>query len=368
MSPRTSRKRFATQAPPRSSWRTFTFCVLTAWAVVGAAAFARAAEFGFSTVLSDAPDVQADVQAREAELTGHLDRVRGGLPEAEVRVALANWYVAEPAARPATRLLLGLETTDDRRAIVAAAEKASEHIERARQLLEEVEPQADEDKRLKRRLLQMSDTVAAFVELFGAVRLGPDTDEATAETWRKAGRGLAVARESLEPQVAAAAQLWQAYALDRAGRRERALEVLAPALAKPEELPYDLLSRLLRMRLVADSGEYAAAVGLLARMEWALNDWMDNRDQRRNNARRLVGLLRHKIVTTWLRHLRDAEQVEAAAHLEPMLAEIERGFAEIKQPDLYYMPTAVPLIVTMPAGSGPNPAPANSEPETAPAQ
>lgn len=317
------------------------------------------ARFDFKTVLADSAEWHAELSQTREKLAAQLERTDEGLDRAQAHLAMANWFIAVPTARPATRWVLGLATKADPVAIAASTAAATKHLEQAQAILDKAS-KADkaEAKERRRDLSQSAEIVSAFVDLFKAVEVKPG--DAAQEAWRKAARGLAVARESQDSEVAAAAQLWQAFALVQAGKRDRALEVLPDALAKPEHLPYDLMSRLLRMRLAADAGEYAAAVSLLSRMEANLKNWMGNQNQERNNARRLVELLQHRVLEAWMERLRTTTHPEAAADLAAIAARIERSFTEVKAPNIYYMATTVPLQVRMPA------APKAKEPATAP--
>ncbi|MBI4581388.1 MAG: hypothetical protein HY718_16925 [Planctomycetes bacterium] len=301
-------------------------------------------------VLADPGDLQKQNDADRRSLEARLDEARDGLAKARAHLALANWWVAVPTARPATRWLLKLETATDRRSIAKAARAAEEQVDHARAILERAPstgPEQADTKQQRRDLLQSADTIAAFAAVLHEADLEP-SDAAAKEKWRKAGRGLAVARESSDADTAAAALLWQAFALNEGGNPERALEALPAVLAKPEHMPYDLMSRLLRCRLIAEAGESAAATTLLSRVDATLRTWMDNQNQERNNARRLVGLVQRRIVEQWIDRLRASTQPAAASLLEPLLKHVDRNFADVKTPNVYYMATAMPLKVKTP--------------------
>jgi hypothetical protein len=298
----------------------------------------------FDTVLQDPPEVIEAIEKERELFDQKAGEIREPLQRARAELAQANWWIAVPTARPATRLLLGVESPADRNRIAQCAAEARKHLEQGRERLGQVAGADKPDtEKQKTELDQSADTVAGFIDLLATVGLPADS-ETTREAWRKAGRRLALAREADDPDLAAAALLWQAYALDRSGRRERALEALPDTLEEPEHLPYDFLSRLLRCRLMAASGQSAAAVSLLARMEPQLKNWIDNQNQDRNNARRLIGLLQYRITREWMDQL-SATTRPAADKLEPVLQNIEKSYAEVKSPRLYYLKTAVPLKI-----------------------
>lgn len=274
------------------------------------------------------------------ELTDALDAAAEPLERAHAHLALANWWVSTAPARPATRWLVSMEDASDRQALVDAATQARQHLEQVRALLkEDAEARPDEAKDRRRRLKSAADTIQPFAEIFHNADRTGDT-EADREAWHKASRGLAVARESEDKQVAAAALLWQAFAFNKSGRRDRALEALPEALAKPEHLPYSFMSRVLRCRLMAEAGQTSAAVFLLSRMDAELKKWMTG--QNRNRARRLVGLVQYEIVTNWMSELKSATQPFAPDQFDSLLGDIEASFTQVKNPQVYYMPTAVP--------------------------
>ncbi len=295
----------------------------------------------FKTVLKDPARVHKQIESdrkKQESAAARADDPRG-------QVALANWWLAVPTARPATRWLLGFDTPGDRKVLAEAGEKASAILAKAGEAVEagkEAASKSDEAKSERADLLQSIDNLTAFAGVFKLAEQDPATESGHA-AWRKAALKLAIARESSDAKLAAAAQLWQAFALDKAGRRGRALEVLPDALAAPKNLPYDFMSRLLRCRLVAEAGSQPAAVAMLGQMEPPLKDWAGNPDH--NKARRLVDLLQYRIVQQWQKRLKTATQPEAAAALEPLLKRTEKSFAEVKTPNLYYMSTAVPLLV-----------------------
>lgn len=285
-----------------------------------------------------------------------IEKAETPLEQAQARLGCANWLVAVPPAQPATRWLLGVQDADDLRAIAKAGREAAEQVSRAQKLLEEApEPKEEQDRKRHQALSEAAASVEAFAAIFAQAESGAQT-EAEQEAWRKAARQLAIARESKQAPVAAAALLWQAFSFERAGRRDRALEALPDALAPAEHWPYSFMSRLLRCRMIAEDGRQAAATALLSQMQEQLKDWTTNQNQERNNARRLIGIVQYRIVTDWMKKLQTSTQPasdDSAKVLEPLLESIRRSFSEVKEPGVYYMDTAVPLGITPEAESKP---------------
>ena len=322
------------------------------------------APFDWNTVLADPEDTASRLAAERQKIETQTAALDAPLSKAQGQLALANWWLGVATARPATRWLLGADTDADRKSIARAAEKASSSIEIARTLLSSQAAQSKDagQKETRNRLEQSADNLAVFAVLFEVADQDPKA-ETTREAWRKAARKLAVAREAEDSQLAAAAQLWQAFALTRAGNRERALEILPDALAKPDRLPYDLMSRLLRCRMLADAGQFAVATSLLSRMETMLKAWLTKQPQDRNTVRRLLSFVQYRVVTQWAGQLRTSSRPTAAAPLAPVLKSIDDDFNEVKAPAIYYLPTAVPTLVTVPSSAAkPTTTPATSKP------
>lgn len=333
--------------------------MMTTWFILlGALGATDSAPSSFdpAQALRTPDDSELDTEADRQEIESAVEDAEDPLETAQAHLALANWWLSVEAARPATRWILDMEDEADRRSIADAGRNGNEQLAKARDAMKQAaKARTADEKQRSRELRQAADTLDAFAEIFRHAEL-PAESEADRETWRKAGRGLAVARESRNTEVASAALLWQAFALEQAGRRDRALESLPDTLAKPDHLPYGLMSRLLRCRLMAEAGQTAAATTLLARLDPQIKDWMTNQRQERNKARRLIGLVQYQVVTRWMSQLKSATQPAAAEPLQSILDAVERSFSEVKNPEVYYMDTAIPLGIAPAKPETPSPA------------
>lgn len=143
-----------------------------------------------------------------------------------------------------------------------------------------------------------------------AFLLGGDDPESLRASRRAASR-LSVLLEDDNPQIAAAAGLWQACLRSRDSDPSRALELLDAALADlpRESLPFSFFARLLRCRLIAARGGHAAALALLTQIEDRCEDWLPDESQR-NDAMRALALTEFQILRDWHGALTEPNQSE----------------------------------------------------------
>jgi hypothetical protein len=290
-------------------------------------------------------------------MRGVLDAARTPLEQASVELAMANWLLAVPTASPATRWLLGLPEGDDLERIHESARDAQVHLARARKLLGPEEPEAKERWRELRSAASLLD---AFATLMFACADKPSSDTYR-DACESAASGLGTARESERQIVAASAMMWQAHAFSLADRTERALSTLPDALAKPELLPYDFMARLLRCRILAESGESPAAIALTMRIREVSEDWFPQQDNQAIQARvRLVGVLQARLTREWMSTLHTSP--EAVTSLTGTLDSLqEMLFPSGRRNPIYHLETAVPILIEAP----PLPAAEPSAPDNA---
>jgi len=295
----------------------------------------------------------ADADPQSEEILAGQDRCRRAVEEAttperrlQAHAAAANWWLAVPVARPATRWLLGLSGPADLESIHRAAAEARVHLEQCSSLLGQVGASTGKPPGEVARHL---DTLRAFADLLAVATTSTATAEGT-DAWNKAVRGLAVARESRDEETAAAALLWQAFGLAQSDRPARALAVLPQALEPPGALPFDYLARLLRCRILSDQGHHAAGMALLTQIRGAAGNWFKGSARRHlNSARRLAGWVALVIGRRW--HAQLASDAGAAGRMEALLAETAaelagnggQGTAEV-----YSLPAAIPILVFFP--------------------
>lgn len=330
---------------------------LPAWAAEVASA--PAGEVDLAACLSDPPGAAADMAAQLDELKRAVEAAVTPADQAAAHLATANWLIAVPTARPVVRWLMGQEKSDDLRMIAARGDQAREHIEKARQALELAGSDKGSAGRKVAELKLAADSLEPFARLFAAAGLEADRRKAAfAET----ALGLAIARESDDPDISACALLWQSFAWELAGRRERAMASLPTALVKPTQPTFDFLSRLLRCRLTAEEGHLTAAFALTGRLRSSCDVWFSKEPPDQLAARgRLAAILQYRIGQTWHRQLAESGSSTAAADVASMLADLRGVLYQNDQAGpVFFLDRAMPILVRPPsAASGPAVTPAS---------
>lgn len=303
----------------------------------------------------------ADEQKRiHDQLESRLTAVTEPMDKVLAHLALGNWLLAVPTARPATRWLLGVGEPADAEAIARSAGEALEHITAAEELLKANPPgQVSGAERTRIRRLT---TDAGLLKGFAEVMRGL-SGELSDQQWSELARGLSAARESETSRIAAAAVVWQAIAWNEAGRRERALAVLPDALTRPTE-PFEFVARLLRCRLLSDAGMHAGAMVLATRIGTSCDEWFGNDNRSQIAARkRLAGVVQWSIGRAWEASLKTATRPSGDEAMKELLATIRKDhFADTaRKPQVYMLEYAVPIVVQMPASTDAQEKPARDE-------
>ena len=296
-------------------------------------------------LLADPPEVTATIESRRAAMQRLLSDAETDEARAQAHLALANWWLAVPTARPGTRWILGLDSPEDRALLARAGGSAAGHLIRVAHPDRYAASRPDDpplDKGLKDRIA----TLGAFAKVFAACEL-PD-DEAGREKWKAAALGLSEVRESSDADVSAAALVWQSLAWERAGRRQRALDALPEAQADPTRLPYDLAARWLRCQMMAEAGQPAAAAALAARIAHLSRTWLRKKPLGpRKAAQRTSALLTWCILRNWAAQPATATQPAAAEALQGAMDRLAPRFTK---GELYVLDRAIPIREEAPAG------------------
>ena len=289
-----------------------------------------------------------DQKQRESASADHIARIEAlaaaepSLDVAHSLLAEANWWLAEAIAPPAARLLLAFSTEDDRVAIHDAASHAIKAVGQYRVVIKLLDD-ADPDRR--RELKSHAETLEAFANLFAA--LSGDKNNGGDETHcRRAALDLSLAREHEDARIAAAAQLWQAFAWEAAGRRDRALDTLPTALGELKELPFDVYAELLRARLLASDGMSAAAATLLTRMR-TLGAKRLSQAAAIASARQLIVVLECDILLKWKQRVAP-EQPKLAEEIDRRLRDLQNAHFADAEEGIYQLNTAIPVLCRAP--------------------
>lgn len=115
-----------------------------------------------------------------------------------------------------------------------------------------------------------------------------------------------------DKRIAEAAKLWQGVAYRRAGRPDRALQVLRPVLNKPTSAVIGYWARLERARALGDEGQFAAGVALCLRLESLNSVWFKEGSEVHAAARRTARQVRAALLNQWAKRLEATGRAKAA--------------------------------------------------------
>ncbi|MFH0983013.1 MAG: hypothetical protein V2A79_15950 [Planctomycetota bacterium] len=271
----------------------------------------------------------------------------------ESELAAANLILARETEPFASRRLLGLSQPEDEASMRSALASARRRLGSAADRLENW---VDEDVPGRDRHRDRLETLQSFATALEAV-WRPGDDEAAAQTRRDGVVSLAVLLEHERKDVASAAAVWQAVLYRQLGRPDRALELLPLATdrAEREARTYQLLSRLLRCRLIADRGGYAAACALLLQIEERIVEWFGT-DEARAAAAHAAMLTRVQVLALWRDTLDPATEADEIQWCNRAIERIHGDAAvEGGSSPVLRLEETIPLIVPLPEGPGPTP-------------
>lgn len=171
---------------------------------------------------------------------------------------------------PLSRILQGIAAPEDGRTLIANANEARRLLA-ARPATQPASAPDDAAEQAEPELAEDEEYLAALADVLVAVGESPTIDGSTDEGVR--GRLTAAATiiapylDDPRPAAAGLARLLQATCYRRAGRPDRALEVLGTGGGPDAVLPYEVFARLEYCRALADRRHYVAALALAARLE-----------------------------------------------------------------------------------------------------
>ncbi len=153
----------------------------------------------------------------------------------------------------------------------------------------------------------------AFATTFLAMATN-DESESSKSALTSACIELAIYTDDPDQQIASAAKLWQAAAYRRAGRADRTLQMMWPALGRSTGSTTDFFGRLERCRALTDAGRYVAAAALTIKIEGKIDEWMiDHSADVRRQARRTARVIRADVYDRWSNALKRDGSLERAA-------------------------------------------------------
>lgn len=282
--------------------------------------------------------------------------VRGDSPCASAESQIGP--AAEPAAKcralysfarcilviqNASLLSIGLASDKELSAeLVSLADKAIDNLNQIGELAAEAKKSGEDLTSLQAQ----ADVLLAFARLFSALGKDP-LDPKTKEALLDACNDLAPYLDEADAGLVESARLWQAVAYRRAGRAERALQLLRPALASPSSARLGLWFRIERCRALADRGQYAAAVSLAQQLASRTASWLsDETPGVRASAAQTIDRLRADLYRKWARHLRAEEKPGLAETAAQQADEIEKSIKAAGELELTESIAGIPEAAT----------------------
>ncbi|MCG8404774.1 MAG: hypothetical protein MI923_06205 [Phycisphaerales bacterium] len=162
----------------------------------------------------------------------------------------------------------------------------------------------DFDADARRSIEDKIDLLRAFATMFAAIAKGNGSTEAKTRL-TNACIDLAIYVDDPNSGVVDSAKLWQAVAYRRAGRPDRALQLLLPALAPSSSSRIDFLARIERCRALADKGRFVAALSLTMKLDARIENWFDDEEKEiRKGAENAIRWISVDIYKRWATDLR----------------------------------------------------------------
>ena len=289
-------------------------------------------------------------------------------PAARVEYLLgaANWILARQIEPQVSRLLLGIERSQDAAFVIRSVAEARKHLAAAGPPPDgpaeaTVSLEGDEEaaepagqgripsavsEESRHQSESIRNDLSAFADAL-ALAWAEGEAENDAQAVRAAASSLAVLLEDDRPGVAPAATLYQAVLYQRAGQSDRAMKVLDLALQPlpPDAASFAFFSRLLRCRYLAQGGGHAVAWSLLLKLEERCQDWFDSPEARQEATCAAV-LVRLEVGELWEASLASSGDQERLAWCGRAKQRIQSTLLQpTGEPTATRLGSAVPLLL-----------------------
>ncbi|HPF40031.1 MAG TPA: hypothetical protein P5081_03790 [Phycisphaerae bacterium] len=266
-----------------------------------------------------APDV---CDASRARLAG------AGTPEARrtATIALAECLVNRAAAPGLAAELIGDKS--HRAALKAALDEAANLLTSDAVAIPSAESETLASQKRRVELLR------AFLQVFQAIAAA-DGSEASNDALMSACVELAIYTDNANDEIVSAAKLWQSAAYRRAGRADRTLQMMRPALGRSNGVASDFYARIERCHALADAGQFVGAIALAAKIDGRIDEWMIEAPQAtRVSARRTATMTRVTLYRRWSAALAKEGLDARAADAEKSATELEASIRDDSHADL----------------------------------
>lgn len=238
-------------------------------------------------------------------------------------IQLAECLLSRATAPHLTAELLG--DPSHRKALRAIVTEASALLESDVANGAQRNERASAQKEASRERVEM---LRAFATTFLAMAKN-DASESSKSALTNACIELAIYTDDPDKQIASAAKLWQAAAYRRAGRADRTLQMMWPALGRSTGSITDFFGRLERCRALTDAERYVAAAALAIKIEGKIDEWMiDQSADIRRQARRTAQLTRADVYDRWSNALKNDGSPERAAEAKKTAAALRKTASE----------------------------------------
>ncbi|MBK8269410.1 MAG: hypothetical protein IPK83_14320 [Planctomycetes bacterium] len=190
-------------------------------------------------------------------------------------------------------------------------------------------PESTDDS-IRGQLADRYDMLSSFAALFGALADFDDKTESSRSSLIDACVGVSTYLDDPNPGIAVSAKLWQGVAYRRAGRPDRTLQLLWPAIGEPAANRVDFFVRVERCRSLAYSGQFVAALSLAIKLDELVDECLKNEsDDAIKRAEESLRWVRVVIYRRWAEHLRVEGKKERATSAD---AEAAKLLGEVKYP------------------------------------
>lgn len=309
------------------------------------AAVAERVRLGTAFADAHEGEQEGSEDAIPARTAAALSALGGGSDSLRLRLLLAsaNARLSQGADAPASRYLLGLHDQEDLCEWRKTAARALEDLSRAEAILDRwPEPINEEEEAEYAAFGDTLELLSAFARAFMALT---EEDPPEADAMIEALSDLSPHLEAEGEQLARAATLWQAVALSRLGRTDRAISLLSLPLSAPGTSPTEFFIRLQRLSCLADRGDLEAAMVLALRMEEASMRWY--RDERQQDeARRTCLWMRLGFIDRYVKHVRELRRADQLERWERLRQHVTGALLEDGEPALVArLGRAMPMVV-----------------------
>lgn len=264
--------------------------------------------------------VDLDITQRCTALIESAERQSEPIARAHAFILAARCLIVNGCAAPLSAELCWSARPDP--SLGKLARRAEECLATAEKSLDAAGASVDEA--VVRRLSDRLEMLRSFARLFSAMADVDASSEDSRARLIDACVGISTYLDDPIPGVSQSARLWQGVAYRRAGRPDRSLQILWPAIGQLSSNRVDFFARIERCRSLADQKRYVAALALAVKLEEHLDECMKTADVREQAADSLRWA-RIIIYRRWSETLRAEGKKQRARSAESSAAELKGG-------------------------------------------